>query len=138
MDIVHVVDIAATPDRVYDALTTQRGLAGWWTREARAEPRIGAINEFGFPGKMAFRLKVERLDPARRVAWSSVQGPPDWSGTLVTFDIAPAPSGSTLRFTHGGFASAQGGFGVYSYSWAQFLRSLKLLLETGKGEPVGG
>lgn len=86
---------------------------------------------------MSFKLRVEELTPAKRVGWTSVQGPPDWSGTQIVFDIAPTAEGATLRFTHGGFENTGGGFGVYSYSWAQFLRSLKLLLETGKGEPAG-
>ena len=37
-DIVHTVEIATTPDRLYDALTTQGGLAGWWTPQATAAP----------------------------------------------------------------------------------------------------
>jgi uncharacterized protein YndB with AHSA1/START domain len=137
MDIVHVVEIQTTPERLYEAVTTQKGLAGWWTRDTKAEPRVGAVNGFGFSGKMSFRLKVEKLEPGKRVVWSSVQGPPDWTGTEIAFDIAPSPAGATLRFTHAGFASTGGGFGVYSYSWAQFLRSLRLLLETGRGEPAG-
>jgi uncharacterized protein YndB with AHSA1/START domain len=137
MDIVHVVEIKTTPDRLYEAVTTQQGLTGWWTRSVKAEPKVGAVNEFGFGHGMDFKLRVEALDAARHVEWSSVQGPPDWTGTRIKFDIMPATDGATLRFTHGGFQSTGGGFGVYSYSWAQFLRSLKLLCETGKGEPGG-
>ncbi len=41
------------------------------------------------------------------------------------------------RFSHAGFASPGGSFGVTSYAWAQYVRSIKLLLETGEGEPFG-
>ncbi len=136
MEIVHVLDIKTTPDRLYDALTTQKGLSGWWTRQTKAEPKVGAVNEFGFGPEMNFKLKVERLDAGKHVTWSSVQGPPDWAGTWVSFDITPTKEGVNLRFTHGGFQTTGGGFGVYSYSWAQFLRSLKLMQETGEGEPA--
>ncbi len=135
-NIVHSVDIEITPDRLYDAITTRKGLAGWWTPQVKAEPTAGALNEFHFEGT-TLMFRVEQLEPARHVAWSSVQGPSDWEGTQVLFDITPEADTVNLRFSHTGFASLDGSFGVTSYSWAQYLRSIKLLLETGEGEPFG-
>ena len=135
-DIVHSVDIRTTPDRLYEAITTQKGLAGWWTPQVKAEPMMGALNEFHFVGT-TLKFRVDKLEPARHVTWSSVQVPPDWEGTQVLFDITPGDDTVNLRFSHTGFASPGGSFGVTSYSWAQYLRSIKLLLETGEGEPFG-
>jgi uncharacterized protein YndB with AHSA1/START domain len=135
-DIVHSVDIATTPDRLYEAITTQQGLAGWWTPEVKAEPMVGNINEFYFMGT-TLKFRVDELEPGHHVTWSSVQVPSDWEGTQVLLDITPADDAVNLRFSHTGFASTGGSFGVTSYSWAQYLRSIKLLLETGEGEPFG-
>ncbi|MBA2677708.1 MAG: SRPBCC domain-containing protein [Ktedonobacteraceae bacterium] len=135
-DIVHSVDIETTPDRLYAAITTQKGLSGWWTPQVEARSTVGAINEFHFVGT-TLTFCVSALEPARHVAWSSVQVPPDWEGTQVLFDITPKDNMVNLRFSHTGFASLDGTFGVTSYSWAQYLRSIKLLLETGEGEPFG-
>jgi len=135
-DIVHSVDIETTPDRLYEAITTQQGLAGWWTPQVKAEPTVGALNEFHFEGT-TLKFRVNTLESARHVGWSSVQVPADWEGTQVLFDILPQDDTITLRFSHIGFASPGGSFGVTSYSWAQYLRSIKLLLETGEGEPFG-
>ncbi len=135
-DIVHSVDIETTPDRLYDAITTQKGLTGWWTPQVKAEPTVGALNEFHFTGT-TLKFRVDQLEPARHVARSSAQVPPDWEGTQVLFDITPKDDTVNLRFSHTGFASPGGSFGVTSYGWAQYLRSIKLLLETGKGEPFG-
>jgi uncharacterized protein YndB with AHSA1/START domain len=135
-DIVHSVDIETTPDHLYEAITTPKGLAGWWTPQVKVEPTVGALNKFTFTGTtLAFR--VDTLEPTRHIGWSSVQVPPDWEGTQVMFDITPKNDTVNLRFSHTGFASPGGSFGVTSYSWAQYLRSIKLLLETGKGEPFG-
>ena len=134
--IVHSVDIETTPDHLYDAITTQKGLSGWWTPQVKAEPTVGTLNEFRFAG-ITLTFCVSKLEPARHVAWSSVQVPPDWEGTQVLFDITPKDDMVNLRFSHAGFASLDGSFGVTSYSWAQYLRSIKLLLETGEGEPFG-
>jgi len=135
-DIVHSVDIETTPDRLYEAITTQKGFAGWWTPQVKAEPTVGALNEFHFAGT-TLTFRVDQLEPARHVTWTSVQVPPDWEGTQVLFDITPGDDTVNLRFSHTGFASTGGSFGSTSYSWAQYLRSIKLLLETGKGEPFG-
>jgi uncharacterized protein YndB with AHSA1/START domain len=135
-DIVHSVDIKTTPDRLYEAITTQKGFAGWWTPQVKAEPTVGALNEFHFEGTI-LKFRVNKLENARRVGWSSVQVPSDWEGTQVLFDITPQDDTVNLRFSHSGFASTGGSFGVTSYSWAQYLRSIKLFLETGEGEPFG-
>ncbi len=37
-DIVHQLTIAATPDRVYEAVTTSEGLASWWTTDVSSVP----------------------------------------------------------------------------------------------------
>jgi uncharacterized protein YndB with AHSA1/START domain len=135
-DIVHSVGIETTPERLYEAITTQRGLEGWWTPEVKAEPVIGAINEFYFM-QTTVKFRVDKLEPNRHVSWSAVHVPGDWEGTQVLFDIMPEGNMVNLRFSHAGFASLGGSFGVTSYSWAQYLRSIKLLLETGEGEPFG-
>lgn len=135
-DIVHSVTIGATAQRLYSVITTQEGLAQWWTPEVKAEPTVGVLNEFRFEGT-TLTFRVEELEPSRHIAWSSVQVPPDWEGTRVLFDITAEHGAVNLRFSHAGFASMGGSFGVTSYSWAQYLRSMKLLLETGVGEPFG-
>lgn len=34
---MHLVKIAAPPERVYEALTTTEGIINWWTRDADLE-----------------------------------------------------------------------------------------------------
>lgn len=136
-DIVLSVNIQTTPERAYEAITTQKGLAGWWTPEVKAEPTVGAVDEFYFGGAVV-KFRVDKLEPGRHVAWSGVQQIfPDWEGTKILFDIAPEGEGVSLKFSQTGFESLGGTYAGSNYAWAQFLRSLKLLLETGKGEPFG-
>jgi uncharacterized protein YndB with AHSA1/START domain len=81
-DIVHSVAIETTPDRLYEAITTQKGLAGWLTPQVKAEPTVGALNEFHF-ARTTFKFRVEKLEPARHVAWSSVQVSPPLAAALA-------------------------------------------------------
>lgn len=135
-DIVHSIDIATTPERLYEALTTQKGIAGWWTPDVKAEPVVNSVNELNFQGT-TLKFRVDKLEPARHVAWSSMDVPPQWEDTRVLFDITPDGDMVNLKFSHAGFTSLEGDFGITSYSWAQYVRSIKLLLETGEGEPFG-
>jgi hypothetical protein len=47
-DILHYIAITATPTKVYADLTEQKGRSGWWTRDVKAEPKLGAIDQFRF------------------------------------------------------------------------------------------
>lgn len=137
MDIIHATTIATTPDRLYQALTTERGLAGWWTPDVTAEPRVGGVNEFRFGAVARLSWRVDELVPGRRVAWSSVDVPPEWTGTRLVFEIAPAGDRTDFRFTQTGLPDRYADYGCFAYLWGQYVRSLKLLLETGTGEPYG-
>jgi uncharacterized protein YndB with AHSA1/START domain len=135
-DIVHSIDIQTTPENLYEALTTRQGIGGWWTPDVKAEPKVGTLNKLSFLGTtLVFR--VDKLEPARHVAWSSVEVPPQWENTQILFDITPGDDTVNLKFRHTGFTSPDGDFGITSYSWAQYVRSIKLLLESGEGEPFG-
>jgi uncharacterized protein YndB with AHSA1/START domain len=148
MDIIHELQIETTPERVFEALSTDNGIAAWWTK-AKTQAKVGGINEFDFRGN-AVTFRVEKLEPGKAVGWSAEEVPPDWKGTRVLFEVSKAPvdkrwgaghkghEGSVVvRFSHTGFKEMTPLVAFSSYAWAQFLRSLKLFLETGKGEPFG-
>ncbi len=87
-DILHKVGIkSSTPTAVYRALTTLDGLAAWWTTDTQGESKIGGMLRFRF-GDGGFDMKVLELDPGRRVLWEVVDGPEEWIGTRISFEIA--------------------------------------------------
>jgi len=136
-DILHEVTIKAPPVKVYKALTEQRGLAAWWTKDTTAQPKVGTISQFKFGGGQAtFNYKVDVLEPDKKVQWTPLDGgPPDWSGTRVTWDLTPVENGTKVLFGHRGYASTDGSFASVNYNWGGYLISLKHYLETGKGTP---
>ncbi len=134
-DILHEVTIAATPDKVFKAITEQQGLAAWWTTHTVAEPRVGSVGEFSFPGGFVIKMEITKLEPGRKVYWTVKEGAPDWAGTHVTWDLTPSDNGTKVRFGHRDYASADGSLAGVSYTWAWYLTSLKDYVETGKGRP---
>jgi uncharacterized protein YndB with AHSA1/START domain len=56
MDIIHRIGVQdATPQAVYDALTTVDGLAGWWTTDTKQDE---SILKFRFPPVGGFDMEV--------------------------------------------------------------------------------
>jgi uncharacterized protein YndB with AHSA1/START domain len=100
-DIRHRVGITAPAGRVYDALATTDGLSGWWTREVTGVSRVGEKLEFyfGYPEPAAV-MEVTELIPDRRVAWRCVQGPDEWVGTAVAYDLSTDGVETAGLFTH--------------------------------------
>ena len=73
-DILHRVGIRSSADKVFEALSEEKGLAGWWTQNVKASPEIGAIDQFGFDDHGYNHMKVLELSPGRRVKWHCVDG----------------------------------------------------------------
>jgi hypothetical protein len=80
-------------------------------------------------------MAVEALVPPAHVAWRCLEGPDEWVGTTITFDLVPEGDATVVRFAHAGWAEATELMGHCSARWAYFVLSLKLLCETGKGTP---
>ena len=138
-DILHRVGIKASPDEVYEALTTRGGLAGWWTNNTQAQNKVGGSLKFRFSadGKEigGFDMKALELQPARRVLWQVVGGPDEWIGTKISWDIKQEGGYSIVLFKHQGWKEPVEFMHHCSTKWAIFLMSLKSLVETGKGAP---
>src|SRR5579859_4707536 len=103
-EIRHQIPIKATPAKVYAALATQAGLREWWTADTRADEKVGGKAEFGFDKRgMVFRMNIDKLEPGERVFGGWHGDHPEWSGTVLTWELTPQDGGTTLRFTQSGW-----------------------------------
>lgn len=135
VDILHRIGVeAATPETVYDALTTVGGLAGWWTEDTKGESGVGDVLAFRFP-QGGFDMEVVDLRPAERVTWRVVDGPAEWVGTTIDWRLQQVGDWTIVLFAHEGWAEPVEFMHHCSTKWATFLVSLKSLLETGDGAP---
>ncbi|MEZ5142394.1 MAG: SRPBCC domain-containing protein [Acidimicrobiales bacterium] len=138
-DIVHELDIAAPPDRVFEAVTTQEGLASWWTTDVSTTGTLGSEAVFGFEGHtQEMRMRIEALEPPELVQWTCLHGPDEWVDTTIAFRIEPGAVGtsSVVRLWHGDWEYEDGIMPRVSFRWAIALESLRLYLETGTGDPA--
>lgn len=138
------LDIAASPDTVYAALTTAAGLRGWWTENCDVDTAVGGQLHFRF-GQTRKTLRIDSLVPAREVIWTCTAAhiavdrltdKGEWVGTRLVFRLTPRAGGGThLDFTHEGLTPALACHDLCRDGWQHFLGSLQQLAETGRGTP---
>jgi uncharacterized protein YndB with AHSA1/START domain len=133
-EIRHNVVIKATPEKIYEAVTTQEGLTSWWAKQTTARPEIGFVNVFTF-GKIRNEMKVVMLTPNKRVEWKCINSIEEWTDTDISFDMEENDGRTILRFAHSGWRAATDTFASCNYDWAIFMKSLKSFCETGTGTP---
>jgi uncharacterized protein YndB with AHSA1/START domain len=134
-EIHHRIGIASPAADVYRALTTNEGLAGWWTGDTRGAGPVGAVIELRFNGGGP-DFEVTELQPDKLVAWRHTGNiPEEWMGTEVTFQLEQGSEQTIVKFCHSDWHEASDFMGHCSTKWAVFLLSLKQLLETGAGKP---
>ncbi len=134
-DINHQVGIKASPEKIYEALTTNDGLAKWWTNDVSGTGDVGSVIEFRF-GDIGVNFAVTELIPNKTVRWKhSGNMPEGWMGTEVLFQLHVDDEQIFVRFTHSNWKESPDFMAHCSTKWAVFLLSLKEAMETGRGQP---
>lgn len=103
--------IDATPEVVYEVISSPEHLREWWPDDADLDPVVGGTGTitFGQPGApdgATVPVTVLEADPPRRFvfrwAYDGDVATED-NSFLVTFDLVPADGGTLLRFKETGF-----------------------------------
>ena len=142
------VEIAAPSAAVFEALTTEKGLRGWWTARCDIGTGVGAQSVFRF-GKTYNVMRTEKLSPNREVIWQCLEQhhesaklnrKNEWAGTKLKFRMeSDSPCSTGLQFEHEGLRPQLECYEICQQGWVHFLkRSLKNYVETGRGEPYAG
>lgn len=142
MDITHQLSIKASPKTVYEAVATQKGILGWWSKDCKVGEAEGekSLLKFDKQGKIVeMGFKTRSLDKDRKVVWECTENAnPAWLGTLIVTAIVETPNGSEVTFSHAGFDEqwkGQDPFEMTKDGWKHFVESLVSYCETGEGSP---
>jgi uncharacterized protein YndB with AHSA1/START domain len=136
--IHHVVDVDASPERLWWALTAPEGLAGWWsTRVEVPELEEASVTHWTFGGDFNPDMELVGFEPGRVVTWRCVAGHEPWKDSTFRFEWdALGPGGSRLRFWQEYAVELDDdAYGVYNFNWGYYLESLRLLCAEGSGKP---
>lgn len=134
-NIRHNLIIDAPLKQIYDALTSEAGLKGWWTEEVDARPEEGYINQFRFGNEYFKKMEISKLMAPIKVYWRCTHGDKEWIGTELSFELEKREDKTLLLFSHLNWSEESEFFGYCNHHWGRYLDSLKSLCETGKGQP---
>jgi uncharacterized protein YndB with AHSA1/START domain len=134
-DIKHLLVINSPASKVFKAVTETKGLMGWWTAGASAEPTLNSTAVFNFGDSFHNEMKVVELVPGKMVRWLCEKGDKEWIGTTIIFTLKENEDKTTLTFEHNGWENTTDFFASCNYNWGWYMTSLKDYCEKGKGRP---
>ncbi len=134
-DIQHRIGVKASSNAVYEALTTIKGLCGWWSSDTSGDATLDGIIRFRFGEKAHVDVRVKELRRGELVLWEVIDAHNDWIGTHIRFDLRQQGDVTFVLFRHEGWKQSTEFMHHCNTKWATFLVSLKQLIERGAGAP---
>lgn len=130
-----------SPEEVFKAVQNVRG---WWSEEI--EGKTEELNDqFDYHYEDIHRCKIKLVEVIKneKIVWLIEQNyfkftddKTEWTGTKPTFEITAKNGKTELTFTHVGLVPDYECFEICRDSWTNYIqKSLKNLIETGKGTP---
>jgi uncharacterized protein YndB with AHSA1/START domain len=147
--VISEVEIAAPPERVFQALTNSDQLQRWfkgescpvkfWKMDARPGGSYGYASEKGNlvvneVSEFECHGEILEFDPPRLLVYT-------WIGnwhldpereTIVRWDLTPTQSGTHVKVTHSGLAEEPEARKDYSGGWVGVIENLKQFTATGE------
>ena len=87
--------------------------------------------------------KLVEVIPDKKVVWlvtnsklNFLEDKTEWTGTKIRFEVSEADHKTQIHFTHEGLTPMCECYGDCSPAWAEYIESLRSLIDTGKGKPT--
>jgi uncharacterized protein YndB with AHSA1/START domain len=141
-EIVSEIQIAAPPERVFQALVDPGQVVRWWGQEGvyqcesfDFDPRLGgrwrSAGKGPDGGDFEVTGEIIAIDPPRRLVYSWIASWTGTASTTVSWELLPTPRGTLLRVRHSGLAAYPSIAKSYR-GWPRILSWLQALLERGE------
>ena len=106
--IEKVLEFQASPERVWEAITEPGELSKWFGHQTELDLRPGGDGAMIWENHGRYAVRVEEVDPPRRLVWSWVHEPDvpfeDAPSTRVEWSLTPKEGGgTTLHLKESGF-----------------------------------
>ena len=131
------VEIEATPQEVWEAVTTGTQLDGWWIGAPNdVEPRLGGKVRQSFGGEIS-ESTITAWDPPHHFVDEGTPGP-DGVVHALEFTIEGRSGTTTVRFVHSGFLGDdwEAEHEALSEGDAMYLHQLAQYVQFFRGRPV--
>lgn len=139
------IDLDATPDEVWRALTDAGELVRWLPVQARVTPGVGGTMIWGWDDGFSWESRIDVWEPGKRLVLTEDRPPTDIKGTPIQgapqklameFTLETHAGRTRLRLVHSGFghgANWDDEIEGISAGWQFELRGLRHYLERHKG-----
>jgi len=133
--VVEETTIAASIERVFEALVNQRDLAAWWTEPGSCsaihwsvDPRVGGawLSRWRWEhgGEFAIGGTILRLTRPVLLEYDWWDDRYPGMRTVVRYDLVPTERGTHLKVTHSGFETGRQDLADYRGGWWRVLAKL--------------
>jgi uncharacterized protein YndB with AHSA1/START domain len=119
--------LGASPERVWKALTTEKGLTSWLAVSATVDGREGGAIAIEFDADQTVSGKISRWDPTTRFAHPWIIN--DAISSEVAYALTPTGSGTKLTMVHTGLPNEM--CGGYTPGWHAYMARLAAEVEGG-------
>jgi uncharacterized protein YndB with AHSA1/START domain len=136
LDLHHQIEINASPAKVFAALSSKKGNAGWWTADSKIKAKQGGEAQFGFVKRSTiFTFTIDKIEKGKELVMTCTAGPPDWVGTRLHWNISRDGKATNVAFKHAGWASMNPHCASCNSIWGRLMFRLKDYVESGKPKP---
>lgn len=139
----NTIEVKTTGNKAYKALVHQIPL--WWTEMFEGSSiQVNDVFTIRFGANIYKTMQVKESVPDTKVIWKvensrialpELKNQKEWIGTTIVWEIEQNNENIQIKVTHLGLNPNIECYDICSNGWVQFLGSLKLFLETGKGTP---
>jgi uncharacterized protein YndB with AHSA1/START domain len=124
--------VHASPRKVFEAISTPRGLASWMVVRAELPARTGAPYELEFDGGWRHQGIVQQFHAGRSIALTWAWDGVPLKGTVLTLSVRAKSGGALFRLVHRGIPREKKWmdlYGVTEWGWTYYGMNLKSVLE---------
>jgi len=123
-------EVDATPDEVWETLTTGEGLRQWFPLDAKVTPEVGGSIWLSWGPGSEGEAPIRVWEPGKQFGWTEAYGEDDAGNPIkvaVDFHIESRDGSTVVRLVHSGFSSSSDWDEMYDAvrdGWTYFLFNL--------------
>ncbi|GAA0879143.1 hypothetical protein GCM10009119_21110 [Algoriphagus jejuensis] len=130
--IFHYFQIKAPLTKVFEGISTPKGLDLWWSKVATGKPALGELYMLSFGPGYDWSAVVSKYVLEKEFELTITDADPDWTDTKVGFTLTSKNHTTDVHFYHTGWKESNEHYRISNYCWAMYLRILKRNLEFGE------
>ena len=131
-DIFHYFPIIATPEKIFESISTPKEIDRWWSKEAKGVPGLGEVYELFFGEDYHWAGVISKYSPFTGFELTMTRSDADWNGSKVGFRLIDKTTYTQVEFYHIGWPEANEHYRISNYCWAMYLRLLKKYIENNE------